>query len=154
MIYKYDLWPWKVISHVFDNYHENYERYRNGLHYGHIGNHIWAFISCYDLWPWMSLKGQTSKSMHFASCILKKNSFQSSVVMKKRCSHLQLLFTNMTSDLERLHHVFSANISKLWEIQKWFVLGTYRKAYIGFHFVLWPMTLDDLKRSNEQNYAF
>ena len=39
---------------------------------------------------------------------------------------------------------------KLLETQTWVVLHTFRKSYMGFHFVPWTKTFDDLERSNSQ----
>ena len=106
------LWPWKVISHVFGKYLANYRRYRLGLYYGHIGNHIWAFILCYDHWPWMTLKGQTCKIEHFAACSLQKSSFKWSIIIKTIDNHLNFNLQQWLLTLKGHITCFSANISK------------------------------------------
>ena len=129
-------------------------RYRHGLYYGHIGNHIWAFILCYNLWPWMTLKGQTSKIMHFAACILKKSSFKSSSLWKTIDSHLKLWFTNMTSDLERSYHMFSANISKTMRDTDMVCITDIYEIIYGLSFYAMTFDLGWPWRSNEQNHVF
>ena len=37
---------------------------------------------------------------------------------------------------------------KILEIRAWLLLWTYKKSYMSFHFMPWPMTLDDFERSN------
>ena len=51
------------------------------------------------------------------------------------------------------HYVFSQYLKKNWEIGTGIVLETAKKSYMSFHFMPWPLTLDDPKRSILLNYA-